>query len=1091
VIDPLVFSTLVGGADEDYATAIDLDGNGNIYVSGWTYSTDFPVTSGAYQATSPSNFDLLVAKLDPTATGSAQLVSSTFIGGSTADGVIDMAIDATGKVYLTGFTDSDDYPTSAGALAATRGGNVDGFVTTIDLAATGASQLVYSTYLGGTDFEQSGGIAVDASGRIVVAGITASTDFPTTSDAISTAPSPGSYDATVTRLDPSASGSAQLEYSTLIGGSSYDIGYSVAVDGSSGIYLTGYTISTDFPTSSGAFATTLAGESDIFVTKLAAPDSNGMRIVYSTYLGGSGSDNEYGIALDATGRIYLAGWTNSTDFPTSANAYSSSNAGGTDAFVATIDPSASGNAQLAYGTYIGGGDEDFAYGVALDADGRIWFTGWTASTDYPTTADAYSATNSGGANDALVTKLDMTATGSAQLAYSTYIGGSGDDQPNGIAVDPNGRVFIAGYTTSSDYPTSSGAYSSTNNGGYDLFISELTFTSIDLTSFNGGSYCAGTSQNITWSSSGMTNVKIELSGDGGATYPTTIVASTAASAGSYAWSIPANQAVGSSYRIRISDASDPTTDNQSDADFTINAPTAITTQPQATVACIGSPVTMSVVATGTGLAYQWRKAGLPITGATSSSYTITSPTTASAGYYSVVVTGSCGTPVTSAQVFLTIRTPQVITQQPTGRTICQGANTTFTVTATGSSLTYQWRLNGTNIPGANSASYTIHNASSSNAGAYTVVVGGSCPISVTSNNAMLIVNPTTVLTYQPTSQSVCQYQPAYFSVGAAGTGVTFQWRYNGTNIAGATSPSYVAYNPGNYSVVVTGACGNPVTSNTVSMSWLPSTYISSQPGSPTVCENTYVTLWVGASGYGTLHYQWMKNGVIINGNDSPYLNLGPVSTFSAGTYRVNVSGGCGGATSNDAVVTVNPATRIISQPTGATRALGTSVTFSVSATGTGLSYQWKKNNAPINGATGSSYTINNVSFSSAATYSVVVTGQCGTVTSNGAVLTVTLLKPTEPSTGAEATAPAIAVTPNPASDAARIELTIPSALQGARTLKLYDESGGLVRDLTSALGDGGSQSMMLDVSDLPSGRYHVQLRIAGHDAVGATVVVVR
>lgn len=246
---------------------------------------------------------------------------------------------------------------------------------------------------------------------------------------------------------------------------------------------------------------------------------------------------------------------------------------------------------------------------------------------------------------------------------------------------------------------------------------------------------------------------------------------------------------------------------------------AITTQPTAQAACIGGSVTLSVVATGSNVSYQWRKAGTPIANANGSSFTIASVAAGDLASYDVVITNSCGT-VTSNAVTLTQSTSTSITTQPTAQTACPNGNASFTVVAAGSNLTYQWRRNGTNIGGATSATYSLANVTAANAGNYDVVVTGTCG-SVTSNAVALTVNTAPAITTQPTAQQGCVNGTATFSVAATGTGLTYQWRKDGNNIAGATNATYTinpiaAASAGNYSVVVTGTCGS-VTSNAVAL----------------------------------------------------------------------------------------------------------------------------------------------------------------------------------------------------------------------------------------------------------------------------------
>ncbi len=302
-----------------------MDTAGNAYVFGSTTSTDFPTTAGAFQTTfSGGSFDTFVTKLNPTGTA---LVYSTYLGGTGYDFSAGIAVDTAGNAYVTGYTSSTDFPTTAGAYQTSYGGgDYDAFVTKLNPTGTA---LVYSTYLGGTGFDQGTGIAVDTTGNVYVTGITGSTNFPTTPGAFQSTYAGGSYDAFVTKLNPTGTA---LVYSTYLGGTSVDEGTGIAVDTAGNTFVTGYTGSTDFPTTAGAFQTSLGSlGGNAFVTKL---NSTGTALVYSTYLGGTSSDGGTGIALDPAGNAYVTGFTTSTDFPTTADGYQTTYGGDYDAFVA-------------------------------------------------------------------------------------------------------------------------------------------------------------------------------------------------------------------------------------------------------------------------------------------------------------------------------------------------------------------------------------------------------------------------------------------------------------------------------------------------------------------------------------------------------------------------------------------------------------------------------------------------------------------------------------------------------------------------------------------------------------------------------------
>jgi hypothetical protein len=455
VIDPVLsYSTYLGGTSGETIESIAVDSFGNAYVTGFTTSTDFP-TQNPLQPASGGSSDSFVTKLN--ATGTARLYS-TYLGGIGNDEGSSIAVDANGNAYVTGDTQANDFPTTAGAFQpAFGGGTTDAYVTKLN--PTG-SALVYSTYLGGGVDETGFGLALDAAGNAYVTGNTTSTNFPTITGAFQPANS-GAGDAFVTKLN--AAGSA-LMYSTFLGGTNTEAGNDIAVDALGNAYLTGVTFSTDFPVQ-GAFQPASGGVNDAFVTKLNAA---GTALVYSTYLGGGDREFGEGIALDASGNAYVAGATESTNFPTQ-NPFQAANAGSagvSDVFVTKFN--AAGSA-LVYSTYLGGNLQDSGTEVAVDSHGNAYIVGETVSPDFPV-QDAFQATPPSG-DDAFVTKLN--AAGSA-LVYSTYLGGSSGSAATSVSLDPVGNAYVAGGTTSNNFPVTTGASQTAISGTQDAFVSRLT-----------------------------------------------------------------------------------------------------------------------------------------------------------------------------------------------------------------------------------------------------------------------------------------------------------------------------------------------------------------------------------------------------------------------------------------------------------------------------------------------------------------------------------------------------------------------------------------------------------------------------------------
>ncbi len=467
IIDPaFVYSTYLGGKGSDNASAIAIDGASNAYVAGSTTSIDFPTLNplqGSNAATG-GNSNAFVAKLN--ADGSA-LLYSTYLGGSgfggggqfTGDFGGGIAVDSVGNAYVVGVTYSTDFPT-VNPLQSVNAGAQDAFVAKLN---ANGSALLYSTYLGGSGGDSADAVAVDSAGNAYVAGGTYSTNFPTANPLQSTHAgiANGGSNGFVAKLN--AAGSALL-YSTYLGGNaevvpgspSGDFPNAIAVDGTGNAYLAGYTSSTDFPTVNPLQATLASSYGNAFVAKL---NMDGSALLYSTYLGGSGfgdansgfgtGDGAAAIAVDSAGNAYVAGYTSSTDFPT-VHPLQSVKAGIHNAFIAKFN--AAGNALL-YSTYLGGsnsdGQGDSASAIAVDSTGNAYVAGFANSPDFPT-VNPLQGTLASSDGNAFVAKLN--AAGDA-LLYSTYLGGSMPGGASAIAVDGSGDAYVAGSTSSTDFPT--------------------------------------------------------------------------------------------------------------------------------------------------------------------------------------------------------------------------------------------------------------------------------------------------------------------------------------------------------------------------------------------------------------------------------------------------------------------------------------------------------------------------------------------------------------------------------------------------------------------------------------------------------------
>jgi hypothetical protein len=439
----LVYSTYLGGSGADSGSSIAVDQRGQAYVTGVTLSSDFP-TENPLQPMYGGGGDVFVVQF--TSDG-LTLRYATYLGGSDNDNGQGIAIDEQDQAAVTGFTRSSDFPVK-NALQPALNGDLDAFV--IKLTADG-SALLYSTYLGGSGSEIGLDIALDQRGRYSVTGQTFSADFPI-ENALQAVFGGGEGDAFVAQI--TAKGDALL-YSTYLGGRHFDTGLGIAVDNQGQVYVTGQSDGAGFPIKNPL---QLTSEGKAFVTKLGAEGT----LSYSTFL--SGSTDGKGIAVDQRGQVYVTGNTSSTDLSV-VNAFQPKYGGNSDAFVAKLNRQGSA---LVYSTYLGGSGRDDGLGIAVDHQGRAYVTGLTFSSDFPIKNALQSTLN--GTSDAIIVQL--AADGSA-LRYSTYLGGSGDDVGNGIAVNQRGKAYVAGETRSTDFPTMSALQPASGGGLSDAFVVKI------------------------------------------------------------------------------------------------------------------------------------------------------------------------------------------------------------------------------------------------------------------------------------------------------------------------------------------------------------------------------------------------------------------------------------------------------------------------------------------------------------------------------------------------------------------------------------------------------------------------------------------
>ena len=456
IIDPEIsYSSYLGGSKLDWSSDIAVDSEGQAYIVGYTASPrTFDV--GGFSGDLAGDVDVFVAKFSKSG---GELVYSTYIGGSEDDNGLAIAVDGVGAAYITGLTESEDYPVTDGAFRDRfPKGQTSSFVTKL---SPSGDALDYSTYIGG---RSGSGIAIDLEGNAYITGHATASDFPTSLGSFQPAYVHG-FEAFVAKLNKEGSG---LAYATYLGGEGADFGTAIAVDLDGSVYFTGRTDSEDFPTTDGVFSSSNSGELDVFVARL---NEAGSELIYSTLLGGEEDDLSTDIALDSAGNAYVTGETASDDFPSQKALNGDFSDGGVDAFVTGVDPT---GGALVFSINVGAESVDVGNSIALDRYDNVWVAGETDSSDMET-RDPVQSHREGG-SDAFVVKLEA---GGERLLFSTFLGGDDNDVATGIAVDESGSAYVTGVSYSTDFPVGDSVQEELEGDG-DAFVTKISFLA-DLT----------------------------------------------------------------------------------------------------------------------------------------------------------------------------------------------------------------------------------------------------------------------------------------------------------------------------------------------------------------------------------------------------------------------------------------------------------------------------------------------------------------------------------------------------------------------------------------------------------------------------------
>ncbi|UCE18769.1 MAG: SBBP repeat-containing protein [Gemmatimonadota bacterium] len=476
VRDPLLASTFLGGSGSDghYEVPMVLDDAGNVYVASRTNSTDFPVTPGVYDETHNGGYDVFVAKLS---SDLSTLLACTFLGGGGEDGGwpgLALALDEDGHVFVAGITTSADFPTTAGAFDLDSNGGADLFVAKFD---ADLRNLLASTFLGGSGNDDYIQMTVDEEGNPYLTGATTSNDFPTTPGSYDETYNPGGargYNVYVSRFD---SDLEHLVASTFLSGSGDDVPEVILIDGQGNVFITGWAASTNFPTTENAYDRTYNGHYyDVFVSKF---NNDLSTLSASTYIGGNSWEFGYGMTLDPDGNVYVTGHVASSNFPTTSDAFDETYNGtggageGDDLFVSKFDNDLT---TLLASTFLGGSNWENGQALKVDHRGYICVAGAASSPDIPISTCSYDATFNGGSRNQGDVIISIFDSNLELLTFSTYLGGSSNDNIGALVFDDNAHLYISGSTGSSDFPTTVGAYDESYNGGTFQWGGDVTLS---------------------------------------------------------------------------------------------------------------------------------------------------------------------------------------------------------------------------------------------------------------------------------------------------------------------------------------------------------------------------------------------------------------------------------------------------------------------------------------------------------------------------------------------------------------------------------------------------------------------------------------
>ena len=756
VIDPIVFSTYLGGSSTDEISDIASGQNGEFSVCGFTKSNDLRITPGAYDSIYHGNKDIFISKLFLLGTTN-KLVFTTYIGGNSDEQANALALDINGNIYITGYTASVDFP----RISSFSQGYSGGYDAIISKLSSDGKRLVYSSCLGGFKDDVGNGIAVPSDSSVFIIGTTNSTDLPIKGSAYQLKMN-GVNDAFIAKI---SSAGNTLVLSTYFGGSDDDIGKAIAADNDGTFYIIGDTKSGDFPVwpflMFGAFVSnkpydySYNGGWDAWVAKMTG---NGGQLEFSTYFGGNSDDHGKTIAYDVDGTVFISGDTKKESgtptFPVTGGTYSSVNKGGTDGFFAKLLKPTAGTGgfgrtqDISFSSLFGStGDETVEKMFRDTKSGYIYITGTTNTKNFPIIGDDSSKYH--GKTDAFFVKFSK---GGESIALSSLFGGSQDENGKGIAIDARGDIYIAGNTTSSDLPISNCYVQPKNSGGdYEGFVAKFIDGNILITSPSGKeTFCPGKIYELKWVATNIDQndtytIDYKRESD---TIWTNIVKDVKGP--NYSWKLPSDLIPDKNYHIRISHYSGLYNINLYPFSV-IELPSIvnISTYPESFNVCENAEAKITVTAKGENTNFKWYYNDNQIQNAGDSTFVFTAGGIYKTGIFKCEVTGFCQPSVVSQNLKFTLLPATKIISAGHDTIIKKGGNIIFKISAVGLNLIYEWRKDFQKILGASDSMYSINGLQFSNGGKYQCIVTGDCGI-----DSSFSIN----LTVDTTSTSVRQFE---------------------------------------------------------------------------------------------------------------------------------------------------------------------------------------------------------------------------------------------------------------------------------------------------------------------------------------------